>query len=1030
MRASLKLVAAGLYLGTLLNLTAQSLSTVQFVSASYSVSENAGSVTLTVQRTGPPGGHAYVEFETGDGTAAAGFDYVAQRGTLVFFGETNLTILVPILNDGVAEPDKGFVVRLFNPDPFDNELGAIASAMVTILDDERLGFTSLRFGVRENEGSVLLTVSRGDVPAPEFQVQYWTFDGTATAGSDYVAQQGTLVFEAGESNKTITVPIVDDTTVERAERFYVYLNGPWPADITVLTAAVTILDDDPGVEFNATTYTVDEGAGIAAITVNRTTDFTNEFSVDYFADGCGATAAQNGTLNFSVGETEKSILIPIRDDGLLQGNTTVLLRLSNPVSTSLGVQTNAALVIRDHGQANIPDMEVTPHRLGMWSRIGTDATAIAVAGNYAYLGGSTFQVFDMGDPANPKRVGECSDVSGIADMVVSGGYAYVAERAGALEIIDISVPSHPARVGHYAISNSAVAVTVAGRYGYVTAWNAGLEVFDLGDPTNPQRVGGYAFQHAFDVAVSGTFAYLLVNTADSAQLEIVDLSNPANPQRIGALDLPSSVLIWAKLLVSGNYAYLFGSDLRVIDITDPANPQSVGSHELWSGYVNDAVLDGGFGYLTVEGELVVLDLAQPLAPKRVGSYAPGPSSALAVSGGRAYVIGSFGLDVLDIQMPTNVVRLGGFTALTGAAEVAVAGNYVYEVGHAGLVILDASDVTNPRLIGRAGTRSPGTGVMIACNRAFVGEQRGLEVFDVSDPANPRRVGAYNHPHCSGSTASSFEGNLATLTVLPDVYCGGGGGGIDLIDLSDPANLQRIGSYRRTDDHTSWGTWDVALSGNRAYVATAYPQLQVINISDPADPQQVVEARLVNETAAYDLTVSGHDLYLNLGGGLAVMNISSLASPQGGVITGRVDGLQLGRFVAAGGRLCGVAPDGLHVIDVRDSTNPSPIQFYQTDAPATAVAVTADRAYLATMTGLEILDLNPFLFVPGSVTRLADGQVQFTLNTRAGQSYTVQTSTNLVDWESLETRIAADSKLIFTDTNAVTFDRRFYRAVSP
>ena len=57
-----------------------------------------------------------VDFTTADGTALAGSDYTATCGTLTFApGETTRTILVPTLDDAVAEPTETFTVNLSNP---------------------------------------------------------------------------------------------------------------------------------------------------------------------------------------------------------------------------------------------------------------------------------------------------------------------------------------------------------------------------------------------------------------------------------------------------------------------------------------------------------------------------------------------------------------------------------------------------------------------------------------------------------------------------------------------------------------------------------------------------------------------------------------------------------------------------------------------------------------------------------------------------------------------------------------------------
>ena len=76
------------------------------------------------------------------------------------------------------------------------------------------------------------------------RVSYATADGTATAGEDYTATSGTLVFVAGETSKTVRVPILDDGHDEGAETFLLRLSnvvGARPGD---LEATGTIRNTD------------------------------------------------------------------------------------------------------------------------------------------------------------------------------------------------------------------------------------------------------------------------------------------------------------------------------------------------------------------------------------------------------------------------------------------------------------------------------------------------------------------------------------------------------------------------------------------------------------------------------------------------------------------------------------------------------------------------------------------------------------------------------------------------------------------
>ena len=66
--------------------------------------------------------------------------------------------------------------------------------------------------VEEGPGAALafvVTLSGPDA-AYRVKVDYRTADGTAMAGQDYTAVEGTLIFERGETSKTISVPVLDD----------------------------------------------------------------------------------------------------------------------------------------------------------------------------------------------------------------------------------------------------------------------------------------------------------------------------------------------------------------------------------------------------------------------------------------------------------------------------------------------------------------------------------------------------------------------------------------------------------------------------------------------------------------------------------------------------------------------------------------------------------------------------------------------------------------------------------------------------
>lgn len=105
--------------------------TIQFSAATYTTSEGAGSVTITVTRSGDLSGTSTVDYTTADDGATAGSDYTFSSGTLTFDpGQSSATIIIPIAADAIDEPAEQFNVTLSTPDAA--TLGAPSTAVVVI----------------------------------------------------------------------------------------------------------------------------------------------------------------------------------------------------------------------------------------------------------------------------------------------------------------------------------------------------------------------------------------------------------------------------------------------------------------------------------------------------------------------------------------------------------------------------------------------------------------------------------------------------------------------------------------------------------------------------------------------------------------------------------------------------------------------------------------------------------------------------------------------------------------------------------
>jgi Leucine-rich repeat (LRR) protein len=116
----------------------QQQSKLQLASATYSVAEKGGQITITVTRTGSNDGAVSIDYATSDGTAIAPDDYTQSTGTLYWSDSDDVdkTFTINIISDSQPENDETFIVSLANPTG-GAQLGTPKTTTVTITDDNK-----------------------------------------------------------------------------------------------------------------------------------------------------------------------------------------------------------------------------------------------------------------------------------------------------------------------------------------------------------------------------------------------------------------------------------------------------------------------------------------------------------------------------------------------------------------------------------------------------------------------------------------------------------------------------------------------------------------------------------------------------------------------------------------------------------------------------------------------------------------------------------------------------------------------------
>jgi len=326
---------------------------VKFSSATYVVSESAGTATLTVVRTGGIAAGVLVEFTTVDGTAVGGSegDFAPTRGILTFgAGNTSATITVPITSDNIAEGSESFQVRLLNPTG-GATLGSPATATVTIMDDDS---SMVQFS-GNFIGNFPEIVRIGSLVG-EVLVDFQSIDGTAIGNVDYAPTAGTLTFKANTRATTIPLVIFNDTIAEGPETFTYALHNPRGARLGPDSQKTfTITDNDFGgsdVQFSAPSYSGAEGQTVT-LTVVRTGGIGSSLVVQWAAGegtaspGVDFTPA-SGSVTFGVNAQSATFTITLLADGFVEGTETVPITLSIPkAAATLGAQSTTTLQIQD-----------------------------------------------------------------------------------------------------------------------------------------------------------------------------------------------------------------------------------------------------------------------------------------------------------------------------------------------------------------------------------------------------------------------------------------------------------------------------------------------------------------------------------------------------------------------------------------------------------------------------------------------------------------------------------------------------------
>ncbi len=289
---------------------------------------------------------------------------------------------------------------------------------------------------------------------------------------------------------------------------------------------------------------------------------------------------------------------------------------------------------------------------------------VRAQGQFVYVtAGKTLAVYDVSNPATPKRAGQHTFPEKIWGFRVVGSRAYVADGHSGLGILDISNPSALVLISLFKTPGQAKNASVAGNKALVANHNSGVDIIDISNPAKPTLLGSSDLDgYARDVATFGSHAFAVDNPSG---LYVFDLNrrNPLDPiTTLQSATAPQQVEV--AEIAAGR-----GLQVAVLAGNEPYDPLAT------------VTVRAQTGAKPRPGSVQLFDVSNPATPVLVGAYpTSGSGRRLAIKSPLVYIAdGPEGLRVLDVSTPSKATVVGSFKTAKPTRDIAVAESLVFVV---------------------------------------------------------------------------------------------------------------------------------------------------------------------------------------------------------------------------------------------------------------------------------------------------------------------------------------------------------------
>jgi hypothetical protein len=301
--------------------------------------------------------------------------------------------------------------------------------------------------------------------------------------------------------------------------------------------------------------------------------------------------------------------------------------------------------------------------------------------------------------------------------------------------------------------------------------------------------------------------------------------------------------------------------LEVIDASDPAYLKTsvLEGVPFDLGYFQDFKVNGSRLYIATRDKLSLFDLISKdtVAPRGAYTVSTARVDAVRVMEQRAFILGSSGLELIDVSDPSSPGLLGRIPA--GVTDLSIHNQFAYVIDGPQMQIFDVSDPSNPTLRGTFAVSDTLHAVDINNNFTYLVSGENLSIVDVGNAAAPMLRGTYALTHGTGQ-AIQVDGIYAYLATF---------GNLDIVDVSDPLSPKIQSSVQAPQAQS------VYVAGDRLYTANGQYGLQICDISMPTAP--LLRAHKLWANTSY-VRAAGDLLYTASSYGVQIIDVHDPADP--------------------------------------------------------------------------------------------------------------------------------------------------------